>query len=132
MKEDGGDGESMTSDEVHINDLEKSNAVVAAFTVVGIFSLFFIEIAFTVVFMVIITNGDKLNERIAHSEFIIRRRIIGNIVAELCSGFPQWRMIENATLSSCDPRHVRQLDIELEGCRLQGERMLAVNGNISG
>ena len=84
MKEDE-DGESMTSDEVHINDLEKSNAVVAAFTVVGIFSLFFIEIAFTVVFMVIITNGDKLNERIAHSEFIIRRRIIDNIMLQSCA-----------------------------------------------
>ena len=75
-KHEDGDGESITSDEVHINDLEKSNAVVAAFTVVGIFGLFFIEIAFTVVFMVIITNGDQLNERIAHSEFIMRRRRI--------------------------------------------------------
>ena len=66
------DRESITSVEVPINDLEKSNAVVAAFTVVGIFSLFFIEIGLTVVFMVIITNGDQLNERIAHSEFVIR------------------------------------------------------------
>ena len=66
------DRESITSVEVPINDLEKSNAVVAAFTVVGIFSLFFIEIGLTVVFMVIITNGDQLNERIAHSEFIMK------------------------------------------------------------
>ena len=66
------DRESMTSVEVPINDLEKSNAVVAAFTVVGIFSLFFIEIGLTVVFMVIITNGDQLNERIARSEFIMK------------------------------------------------------------
>ena len=66
------DRESITSVEIPINDLEKSNAVVAAFTVVGIFSLFFIEIGLTVVFMVIITNGDQLNERIAHSEFVIR------------------------------------------------------------
>ena len=66
------DRESITSVEVPINDLEKSNAVVAAFTVVGIFSLFFIEIGLTVVFMVIITNGDQLNERIAHSEFAIK------------------------------------------------------------
>ena len=66
------DRESITSVEVPINDLEKSNAVVAAFTVVGIFSLFFIEIGLTVVFMVIITNGDQLNERIAHSEFVMK------------------------------------------------------------
>ena len=66
------DRESITSVEVPINDLEKSNAVVAAFTVVGIFSLFFIEIGLTVVFMVIITNGDQLNERIARSEFIMK------------------------------------------------------------
>ena len=66
------DRESITSVEVPINDLEKSNAVVAAFTVVGIFSLFFIEIGLTVVFMVIITNGDQLNERIAHSEFVVK------------------------------------------------------------
>ena len=66
------DRESITFVEVPINDLEKSNAVVAAFTVVGIFSLFFIEIGLTVVFMVIITNGDQLNERIARSEFIMK------------------------------------------------------------
>ena len=71
-KEEVGDGESMTSHVVHTNDLEKSNAVVAAFTVVGIFSLFFIEIGLTVVFMIIISNGDQLNQRIAHSKFTVR------------------------------------------------------------
>ena len=103
-----GDRESMTSEEAPFNDLEKSNAVVAAFTVVGIFSLFFIEIGLTVVFMVIITNGDQLNERIAHREFGIRNLEDGHYqtVAELCSGFPQWRIIENTTLSSCDPRKI--------------------------
>ena len=68
-EEDKRDRDSMISEELFINDLEKTNAVVAAFTVVGIFSLFFIEIGLTLVFMVIITNGDQLNERIAHSEF---------------------------------------------------------------
>ena len=104
------DRESMTSEEAPFNDLEKSNAVVAAFTVVGIFSLFFIEIGLTVVFMVIITNGDQLNERIAHSELVIRVLDEGHYqtFAELCSGFPQWRMIENTTLSSCDPRNLHK------------------------
>ena len=106
-QQEDGDRESMTSEEAPFsNDLEKSNAVVAAFTVVGIFSLFFIEIGLVVVFMVIITNGDQLNERIAHSELVIRNLEAGHYetFAELCSGFPQWRMIENTTLSFCDPR----------------------------
>ena len=100
----------MTSEEAPFNDLEKSNAVVAAFTVVGIFSLFFIEIGLTVVFMVIITNGDQLNERIAHSELVFRNLEEGHdqTFADLCSGFPQWRMIENTTLSSCDPRNLHK------------------------
>ena len=83
-KHEDAEGESITS-EIPINDLEKSNAVVAAFTVVGIFGLFFIEIAFTVIFMVIITNGDQLNERIAHSEFIIRRMMIIDKVLQSCA-----------------------------------------------
>ena len=46
-----GDNEddSIISEEVFSNDLEKSNAIVAAFTVVLIFCLFFVELALTIV-----------------------------------------------------------------------------------
>ena len=56
------------SSEVHSDDLEKTNAVVASFTVVAIFSLIFLETILTVTFMVYNANGDEQSLRIAHSK----------------------------------------------------------------
>ena len=49
-------------------DLEKTNAVVASFTVVAIFALIFLETILTVCFMVYNANGDEQSLRIAHSK----------------------------------------------------------------
>ena len=65
--------ESISSDDILSNDLEKTNAVVAAFTVVIIFATFFIEIATTAIFMIIITSGDPQSIKIAKSN--VKRKI---------------------------------------------------------
>ena len=58
----------MVSSDVPRDDLEKTNAVVASFTVVAIFSLIFLETILTVCFMVYNANGDEQSLRIAHSK----------------------------------------------------------------
>ena len=69
LKEDEEDtGDSDVSDDLLSNDLEKTNAVVAAFTVVIIFTLFFLEIGATFVFMIIVTHGGQQDMLIAHSQ----------------------------------------------------------------
>lgn len=49
-------------------DLEKTNAVVAAFTVTGLVALLCLELVLTLVFMVTTTMGDSQNMQIAHSQ----------------------------------------------------------------
>ena len=82
------ENDSILSDDVLSNDLEKTNAVLAAFAVVFLFGLFFVELACTLLFM-IYASGDVQNRIIAHG---------------LCKNFPHWQFVENMTDSWCDPR----------------------------
>ena len=103
------DNDSLMSEDVLADDLEKTNAVVAAFTVVIIFTLFFIEVGFTLIFMIIITHEGQQNMLIAHGEII--DKVVDNSTDSklgLCSQFPQWKMIENSTNSNCDPKIFNQ------------------------
>ena len=59
---------SLPSHAVHTADLEKTNAVVAAFTVVAIFCLLFLETVLSVIFMIFNASGDMQSVRIAHSK----------------------------------------------------------------
>ena len=59
---------SVTSQQPHTADLEKTNAVVAAFTVVTIFFLLILETALSVTFMIFNANGDMQSVEIAHSK----------------------------------------------------------------
>ena len=54
-------------------DLEKTNAVVAAFTVTGLVALLCLELVLTLVFMVTTTLGDSQNMQIAHSQWQVQQ-----------------------------------------------------------
>ena len=88
---------SSKSGEVLSNDLEKMNASVAAFIVVFLFGLFFVEAAATILYM-IYTNADHQSQMIAQG---------------LCKNFPTWQFMENMTDSWCDPR-IFNRDFRLE------------------
>ena len=81
--------DSTISDDVLINDLEKSNATFAAFTVVIIFSLFFLELAFTLLYMLSVNSVNFQGQIIAH---------------DICKNSYGWEFIVNMTESWCDPR----------------------------
>ena len=94
------------SSEVHSDDLEKTNAVVASFTVVAIFSLIFLETILTVTFMVYNANGDEQSLRIAHSKINAGYLSFLNVMlSEFCKISPRWKIIENSTESWCDLRY---------------------------
>jgi hypothetical protein len=61
------------------NDLEKSNALVDAFTVVFIFCLFFVELALTILY-VLSANTDFQSQIIAHG---------------ICKNFSTWQFMED-------------------------------------
>ena len=82
------DCDSIFSEDVLSNDLEKSNAKVAAFTVVIIFFLFFVEMVVTILYM-ISANSDFQSQMIAH---------------RLCKNFPGWMFLENMTENWCDSK----------------------------
>ena len=82
------DMDSIISEDVLSNDLEKSNATIAAFTVVFIFCLFFLELLIGIIFM-FSSNSSQQNQVIAH---------------RLCKNFSRWKFIENFTESWCDQR----------------------------
>ena len=81
--------DSTISDEVLINDLEKSNATVAAFTVVIIFCLFFLELVFTLLYMLSVNSVNFQGQIIAHG---------------ICKNSYGWEFIMNLTESWCDPK----------------------------
>ena len=89
--------DSNISEDLHSNDLEKSNAIVAAFTVVFIFCLFFVELALTILY-VLSANTDFQSQIIAHG---------------ICKNFSMWQFMENMTESWCDPR-IFNRDFKLE------------------
>ena len=89
--------DSIISEDLLSNDLEKSNAIVAAFTVVFIFCLFFVELALTILYM-LSANTDFQSQIIAHG---------------ICKNFSTWQFMENMTESWCDPR-IFNRDFKLE------------------
>ena len=98
---------SLVSEDVLSDDLEKTNAVVAAFTVVAIFSLLLIETFLSVIFMVYNANGDQQSLMIAHSKDERYLSTFNVQCSDFCKISPSWRMIENSTASWCDLRRGR-------------------------
>ena len=70
-------------------DLEKSNAVCAAFTVVFLIILYFFEFLLMCIYLISSAGQNYQGQVIAH---------------QLCSNFPNWRFVENQTSSWCDPK----------------------------
>ena len=94
--ESDSDDDSITSDGPS-DDLEKTNAVCAAFTVVFLIILYFFELILMFAYL-LSSSTDTQGQMIAQG---------------LCKNFPSWQFMENMTDSWCDPR-IFNRDFRLE------------------
>ena len=119
LDEDYSDSDtSSVYDDVLSNDLEKSHACCAAFTVLSLVLLYFSEFVFMCFYLV-------YSERHNHQ---------GQIIAyNLCKRFPDWRFLENASTvdSWCDSR-VFDKDFKLDlQCPCFRPLQMMMNSNIT-